>query len=88
MLTRDFSQVNGNARYTGDLIATNSGSFGNLEIDGLTSTFSTLTGPINMSATTKFEMTELRTGNLAFTNSGIRAYNGQNIEIIIVIWNR
>ena len=34
-----------------------------------------------MSATTKFEMTELRTGNLAFTNSGIRAYNGQNIEI-------
>ena len=78
--TRDF-QVNGNARYTGDLIATNSASFGNLEIDGLTSTFSTLTGPINMSATTKFQMTELRTGNLAFTNSGIRAYNGGNIEI-------
>jgi hypothetical protein len=47
--TRDF-QVNGNARYTGDLIATNSASFGNLEIDGLTSTFSTLTGPINMNA--------------------------------------
>ena len=78
--TRDF-QVNGNARYTGDLIATNSASFGNLEIDGLTSTFSTFTGPINMNATTKFQMTELRTGNLAFTNSGIRAYNGQNIEI-------
>jgi hypothetical protein len=78
--TRDL-QVNGNARYTGDLIATNSATFGNIEIDGLTSTFSTLTGPINMNATTKFQMTELRTGNLAFTNSGIRAYNGQNIEI-------
>lgn len=78
--TRDF-QVNGNARYQGNLIATNSASFGNLEIDGLTSTVSTLTGPINMNAPVKFQMTELRTGNLAFTNSGIRAYNGGNIEI-------
>jgi hypothetical protein len=78
--TRDF-EVTGDARYTGDLIATNSASFGNLEIDGTTSTFSTLTGPINMNATTNFQMTELRTGNLAFTNSGIRAYNGENIEI-------
>lgn len=78
--TRDF-QVNGNARYQGNLIATNSASFGNLEIDGLTSTVSTLTGPINMNALVKFQMTELRTGNLAFTNSGIRAYNGGNIEI-------
>lgn len=78
--TRDF-QVNGNARYQGNLIATNSASFGNLEIDGLTSTVSTLTGPINMNAPVKFQMTELRTGNLAFTNSGIRAHNGGNIEI-------
>jgi len=78
--SRDF-EVTGNARYTGDLIATNSATFGNLEIDGTTSTFSTLTGPINMNATTNFQMTELRTGNLAFTNSGIRAYNGENIEI-------
>lgn len=78
--TRDF-QVNGSARYQGNLIATNSASFGNLEIDGLTSTVSTLTGPINMNAPVKFQMTELRTGNLAFTNSGIRAHNGGNIEI-------
>ena len=76
--TRDF-QVTGNARYAGDLIATNSASMGNINIDGPTNTFSTLTGPINMNATTKFQMTELRTGNLAFTNSGIRAYNGENI---------
>ena len=34
-----------------------------------------------MNALVKFQMTELRTGNLAFTNSGIRAYNGGNIEI-------
>ena len=39
--TRDF-QVTGNARYAGDLIATNSASIGNIDIDGPTNTFSTL----------------------------------------------
>ena len=72
--------VNGNAIYRGNLIATNSASIGNIGIDGPTDTFSTLTGPINMTAGTNFQMTELRTGNLAFTNSGIRAYNGGDIR--------
>ena len=72
--------VNGNAIYRGNLIATNSASIGNIGIDGPTDTFSTLTGPINMIAGTNFQMTELRTGNLAFTNSGIRAYNGGDIR--------
>ena len=71
--------VSGDAIYRGNLIATNSASIGNIGIDGPTDTFSTLTGPINMIAGTNFQMTELRTGNLAFTNSGIRAYNGGDI---------
>ena len=78
--TREFL-VSGDAIYRGNLIATNSASIGNINIDGPTDTFSTLTGPINMVATTNFQMTELRTGNLAFTNSGIRAYNGGDIRI-------
>ena len=78
--TREFL-VSGDAIYRGNLIATNSASIGNINIDGPTDTFSTLTGPINMIATTNFQMTELRTGNLAFTNSGIRAYNGGDIRL-------
>jgi len=72
--------VSGDAIYRGNLIATNSASIGNIGIDGPTDTFSTLTGPINMIAGTNFQMTELRTGNLAFTNSGIRAHNGEDIR--------
>jgi len=78
--TRDL-QVSGDAIYRGNLIATNSASVGNIDIDGPTQTVSTLTGPINMIAGSSFQMTELRTDNLAFTNSGIRAYNNDNINI-------
>ena len=78
--TRDL-QVLGDAIYRGDLIATNSATFGDIYIDGPTDTVSTMTGPINMNAGSSFQMTELRTDNLAFTNSGIRAYNNDNINI-------
>ena len=78
--TRDL-QVSGDAIYRGNLIATNSASIGNIDIDGPTQTVSTLTGPINMISGSSFQMTELRTDNLAFTNSGIRAYNNDNINI-------
>ena len=78
--TRDLQSV-GDAIFRGNLIATNSAVFGNIGIDGPTDTASTLTGPINMIAGSSFQMTELRTDNLAFTNSGIRAYNNDNIKI-------
>ena len=78
--TRDL-QVSGDAIYRGDLIATNSATFANIQVDGPTDTFSTMTGPINMIAGSSFQMTELRTDNLAFTNSGIRAYNNDDIKI-------
>ena len=78
--TRDF-QVSGDAIYRGDLIATNSATFGDIQVDGPSDTFSTFTGPINMISGSSFQMTELRTDNLAFTNSGIRAYNNDDIKI-------
>lgn len=78
--TRDL-QISGDSIIRGDLIATNSATFGNIQVDGPTDTFSTMTGPINMIAGSSFQMTELRTENLAFTNSGIRAYAGDDIKI-------
>lgn len=78
--TRDL-QVDGDAIFRGDLIATSTANIGNFTFDGATDTVSAQLGPINMVSTNRFVMTELRTDNLAFTNSGIRAYANDNINI-------
>ena len=73
--------VNGNTRITGDVIATNSASFGNLTFDGPTNTLSASVGSISLNSGSSFTFNELRTDNLSFTNSTIRGYAGDNINI-------
>ena len=73
--------VNGNTRVTGDVIATNSASFGNLTFDGPTNTLSASVGSISLNSGSSFTFNELRTDNLSFTNSTIRGYAGDNINI-------
>lgn len=73
--------VNGDTRITGNVIATNSASFGNLTFDGPTNTISASVGPINLNSASSFTFNELRTDNLSFTNSTIRGYAGDNINI-------
>jgi hypothetical protein len=78
--TRDLNVV-GTAIYRGNLIATDGAIVGNMSVDGESATIETLSNPINMISGSSFVMPELRTDNLAFTNSGIRAYNNDNINI-------
>ena len=73
--------VNGDTRVTGDVIATNSASFGNLTFDGPTNTLSASVGSISLNSGSSFTFNELRTDNLSFTNSTIRGYAGDNINI-------
>ena len=73
--------VNGDTKITGDVIATNSASFGNLTFDGPTNTLSASVGSINLNSGSSFTFNELRTDNLSFTNSTIRGYAGDNINI-------
>jgi len=73
--------VNGDTRITGDVIATNSASFGNLTFDGPTNTVSASVGSISLNSASSFTFNELRTDNLSFTNSTIRGYAGDNINI-------
>ena len=73
--------VNGDTRITGDVIATNSASFGNLTFDGPTNTLSASVGSISLNSGSSFTFNELRTDNLSFTNSTIRGYAGDNINI-------
>jgi len=73
--------VNGDTRITGNVIATNSASFGNLTFDGPTNTLSASVGSISLNSGSSFTFNELRTDNLSFTNSTIRGYAGDNINI-------
>ena len=73
--------VNGDTYITGDVIATNSASFGNLTFDGPTNTVSASIGSISLNSGSSFTFNELRTDNLSFTNSTIRGYAGDNINI-------
>jgi len=63
------------------VIATNSASFGNLTFDGPTNTLSASVGSISLNSGSSFTFNELRTDNLSFTNSTIRGYAGDNINI-------
>ena len=78
--TRDF-HVDGDTRYQDDFDATNSFTVGNLTFDGPTNSLSAQVGAINLVSANSFRFTELRTDNLSFTNSGIRAYAGDDIKI-------
>ena len=73
--------VNGDTKITGDSIQTNSMTVGNLTFNGVTSTVTASVGSINLNSSGSHTMNELRTDNLAFTNSGIRSLNGSDIKI-------
>ena len=73
--------VNGDTKITGDSIQTNSMTVGNLTFNGVTSTVTASVGSINLNSSGSHTFSELRTDNLAFTNSGIRSLNGSDIKI-------
>ena len=73
--------VNGDTKITGDSIQTNSMTVGNLTFNGVTSTVTASVGSINLNSSGSHTFNELRTDNLAFTNSGIRSLNGSDIKI-------
>ena len=70
--------VNGDTKITGDSIQTNSMTVGNLTFNGVTSTVTASVGSINLNSSGSHTFNELRTDNLAFTNSGIRSLNGSD----------
>jgi hypothetical protein len=73
--------VNGDTKITGDSIQTNSMTVGNLTFNGVTSTVTASVGSINLNSSGSHTFNELRTDNLAFTNSGIRSLGGSDIKI-------
>ena len=73
--------VNGDTKIAGDSIQTNSMTVGNLTFNGVTSTVTASVGKINLNSSGSHVFSELRTDNLAFTNSGIRSLGGSDIMI-------
>ena len=73
--------VNGDTKISGDSIQTNSMTVGNLTFNGVTSTVTASVGSINLNSSGSHTFNELRTDNLAFTNSGIRSLGGSDIKI-------
>ena len=73
--------VNGDTKIAGDSIQTNSMTVGNLTFNGVTSTVTASVGKINLNSSGSHVFSELRTDNLAFTNSGIRSLGGSDIKI-------